>query len=171
MTSTGTTAPAAATGYTASLLCADVAVGIGMRLCTTHLTSSSQSGAASQAVAADRLVDEWTAAGMLVVVGGDFNLDVRRCRNSSVFTGLTGWYAGRFGAGKTRCYSGSGGLHEADRYRAGGDGVYDEDTRGSAKIDLVFAPVQRVATDYAGDATSSSISDHDPLRAAFTASG
>ncbi|CCG03619.1 hypothetical protein [Blastococcus saxobsidens] len=158
-------------GEERTLLCADVTVGIGMRLCTTHLTSSSQSGAASQAVTADRLVDEWTAAGMLVVVGGDFNLDVRRCRNSNVSTGLKGWYAGRFGAGKTRCYSGSGDMHEADRYRSGGDGVYDEDTLGSAKIDLVFAPGRRLATDYAGDATSSSVSDHDPLRAAFTASG
>ena len=158
-------------GEERTLLCADVTVGIAMRLCTTHLTSSSQSGAASQAVAADRLVDEWTAAGMLVVVGGDFNLDVRRCRNSNVSTGLKVWYQGRFGAGGTRCYSGSGGMHEADRYRSGGDGAYDEDTLGSLKIDMVFAPGTRVATDYAGDATSSSVSDHDPLRGAFTASG
>ena len=49
--------------------------------------------------------------------------------------------------------------------------TYDEDTLGSLKIDMVFAPGTRVATDYAGDATSSSVSDHDPLRGAFTASG
>ena len=86
-----------------------------------------------------------------VVVGGDFNLNVR------------------FGAGVTRCYTGIGSMYEVDQYRPGGDGVYDESTLGSAKIDFIFGNRQRMNADYSGDATSSGLSDHDPLRGAITA--
>jgi len=156
-------------GEQRTLLCVDVTVAIAMRTCTTHLTSTTQAGAASQAMTAADLVDQWVAANRTVVVGGDFNLNVRQCRNSNVANGLGRWYTGRFGAGISRCYTGSGSMQEADRYRAGGDGVYDEDTVAAAKLDYVFANRQHVNGDYAGDATSSSVSDHDPLRGAFTA--
>jgi hypothetical protein len=60
-------------------------------------------------------------------------------------------------------------MYEVDHVRAGGDGVYDEDTSGDRKIDYVFGNVQHMNGDYAGDATSSSVSDHDPLRGELTA--
>ncbi len=164
-----TTLGVESSGERRTLLCADVTVTVPMRTCTTHLTSSSQASAAAQARTAVDVVNQWVAENRTVVVGGDFNLNVRQCSNSNVSGGLGRWYYGRFGAGFSRCYSGSGSMHEADRYRSGGDGVYDEDTVGSSKLDYVFANRQHVNNDYAGDATSSSVSDHDPLRAAFTA--
>lgn len=156
-------------GERRTLLCVDVTVGLALRACTTHLTATSQATAAAQAKTAADLVDQWTATGRTVVVGGDFNLDARQCGSTNVRNGLREWYYGRFGAGALRCYSGQGSMHEADRYRSGGDGVYDEDTYRTSKLDYVFGNRQSVLTDYAGDATSSSISDHDPLRGAFTA--
>jgi hypothetical protein len=59
-------------------------------------------------------------------------------------------------------------MYEADHYRVGGDGIYDEDTQGDSKVDYVFGNRQHVNTDFDGDATSSSMSDHDPLRGWLT---
>jgi endonuclease/exonuclease/phosphatase family metal-dependent hydrolase len=156
-------------GERRTLLCIDVTVTVPVRTCTTHLTATSQATAASQARTSADLVNQWVAAGTTVVVGGDFNLNARQCSNSFVRDGLRSWYYGRFGAGSRLCYSGVGSMYEADHYRSGGDGVYDEDTYRLAKIDYVFGNRQRVNADYGGDATSSSVSDHDPLRAAMTA--
>ena len=155
-------------GEQRTLLCADVTVSLIVRTCTTHLTAGSDANAAVQANTAVDLVNQWTATNA-VVVGGDFNLNVRQCGNTHILNGLRRWYAGRFGAGVTRCYTGAGSMYEVDQYRSGGDGVYDETTLGSAKIDFVFANRQRMNADYDGDATSSSLSDHDPLRGAVTA--
>src|SRR3954451_8964254 len=156
-------------GERRTLLCIDVTVTVGMRTCTTHLTSTSQATAASQANTAANLVNQWVPADATVVVGGDFNLNVRQCRDTNVANGLRPWYFGTFGAGVARCYSGTGSMYEADHYRAGGDGVYDEDTLGGSKLDYVFGNRQHVNTDFDGDATSSSVSDHDPLRGTLTA--
>jgi hypothetical protein len=41
-------------------------------------------------------------------------------------------------------------MYEADHYRIGGDGVYDEDTLGTSKLDYVFGNRQHVNADYAG---------------------
>lgn len=155
-------------GEQRTLLCVDAAVGLPVRTCTTHLTAGSDANAAAQATTAVNLVNQWVAA-HAVVVGGDFNLNVRSCGNTNVSNGLRPWYAGRFGAGVTRCYTGFGSMYEMDQYRAGGDGVYDESTLGSGKIDFIFGNRQRMNADYSGDATSSSLSDHDPLRGAITA--
>jgi len=155
-------------GEQRTLLCVDVAVGLAVRTCTTHLTAGSDANAAAQATTAVNLVNQWVADNA-VVVGGDFNLNVRACGNTNVSNGLRSWYAGRFGAGVTRCYTGIGSMYEVDQYRAGGDGVYDESTLGSAKIDFIFGNRQRMNADYSGDATSSGLSDHDPLRGAITA--
>jgi endonuclease/exonuclease/phosphatase family metal-dependent hydrolase len=155
-------------GEQRTLLCVDTAVGLAVRTCTTHLTSGSDANAAAQAVTAANLVDQWVAS-HAVIVGGDFNLNVRTCGNTAVSNGLRPWYAGRFGAGATRCDRGVGSMYEMDQYRAGGDGVYDESTLGSAKIDFIFGNRQRMYADYSGDATSSGVSDHDPLRGAITA--
>jgi endonuclease/exonuclease/phosphatase family metal-dependent hydrolase len=154
-------------GERRTFLCIDVTVTVPMRTCTTHLTSTSQATAASQATSAATLVNGWTAS-TAVVVGGDFNLNVRQCRNTNVSNGLRRWYSGTFGGGALRCYSGIGSMYEADHYRTGGDGVYDEDTLGSSKLDYVFGNRQRVNADFDGDATSSSVSDHDPLRGLLT---
>ena len=154
-------------GERRTFLCIDVSVTVPMRTCTTHLTSTSQAAAASQAITAANLVNGWTAT-TAVVVGGDFNLNVRQCGNNNVSNGLRRWYSGTFGAGALRCYSGIGSMYEADHYRAGGDGVYDEDTLGSSKLDYLFGNRQRVNADFDGDATSSSVSDHDPLRGWLT---
>jgi endonuclease/exonuclease/phosphatase family metal-dependent hydrolase len=155
-------------GEQRTLLCVDVAVGLAVRTCTTHLTAGSDANAAAQATTAVNLVNQWVADNA-VVLGGDFNLNVRACGNTNVSNGLRPWYAGRFGAGVTRCYTGIGSMYEVDQYRAGGDGVYDESTLGSAKIDFIFGNRQRMNADYSGDATSSGLSDHDPLRGAITA--
>src|SRR3954468_16987526 len=155
-------------GEVRTLLCIDVAVGLAVRACTTHLTSGSNANAAVQSNKAVDQVNPWTTANT-VLVGGDFNLNVRACGNTDVSTGLRGWYSTRFGAGVTRCYTGVGSMYEVDQYRAGGDGVYDETTLGSVKIDFVFGNRQHVNADVDGDATSSSLSDHDPLRGAVTA--
>jgi endonuclease/exonuclease/phosphatase family metal-dependent hydrolase len=155
-------------GEVRTLLCIDVAVGLAVRACTTHLTSGSNANAAVQSNKAVDQVNPWTTANT-VLVGGDFNLNVRACGNTDVSTGLRGWYSTRFGAGVTRCYTGVGSMYEVDQYRAGGDGVYDETTLGSVKIDFVFGNRQHVNADVDGDATSSSLSDHDPLRGALTA--
>jgi endonuclease/exonuclease/phosphatase family metal-dependent hydrolase len=155
-------------GEQRTLLCVDVAVGLAVRTCTTHLTAGSDANAAAQATTAVNLVNQWVADNA-VVLGGDFNLNVRACGNTNVSNGLRSWYAGRFGAGVTRCYTGIGSMYEVDQYRAGGDGVYDESTLGSAKIDFIFGNRQRMNADYSGDATSSGLSDHDPLRGAITA--
>jgi endonuclease/exonuclease/phosphatase family metal-dependent hydrolase len=155
-------------GEQRTLLCVDVAVGLAVRTCTTHLTAGSDANAAAQATTAVNLVNQWVADNA-VVLGGDFNLNVRACGNTNVSNGLRPWYAGRFGAGVTRCYRGIGSMYEVDQYRAGGDGVYDESTLGSAKIDFIFGNRQRMNADYSGDATSSGLSDHDPLRGAITA--
>jgi endonuclease/exonuclease/phosphatase family metal-dependent hydrolase len=155
-------------GERRTFLCIDVTVTIGMRTCTTHLTSTSQATAASQAKTAATLVNQWITANATVVVGGDFNLNVRQCGNTNVSTGLRPWYSGTFGAGVVRCYSGAGSMYEADHYRSGGDGGYDEDTLGSSKLDLVFGNRQHANADFDGDATSSSVSDHDPLRGWLT---
>jgi endonuclease/exonuclease/phosphatase family metal-dependent hydrolase len=155
-------------GEVRTLLCVDVAVGLSVRTCTTHLTSGSNANAAVQSNKAVDQVNPWTTAGT-VLVGGDFNLNVRACGNTNVSAGLQRWYTGRFGAGVTRCYTGAGSMYEVDQYRAGGDGVYDETTLGSSKIDFVFGNRQHVNADYDGDATTSSLSDHDPLRGAVTA--
>ena len=156
-------------GERRTLLCIDVTVVVPVRTCTTHLTATSQATAAAQARTAAGLVNQWIAAGTAVVVGGDFNLDVRLCANSYVRDGLRSWYYGRFGAGSRLCYSGIGSMYEAHHYRSGGDGVYDEDTYRTAKIDYVFGNRQKMNSDFSGDATSSSVSDHDPLRGAITA--
>ena len=156
-------------GEQRTLLCVDVTVSLVIRTCTTHLTASSDATAATQSNTAANLVKQWIAANATVIVGGDFNLNVRQCGNSSVSTGLRPWYAGRFGAGVTRCYTGAGSMYEVDQYRSGGDGVYDESTLGSAKIDFILGNRQHMNADYNGDATSSSLSDHDPLRGAITA--
>jgi endonuclease/exonuclease/phosphatase family metal-dependent hydrolase len=155
-------------GERRTFLCIDVTVTVPMRTCTTHLTSTSQATAASQATTAANLVNQWVAANATVVVGGDFNLNVRQCGNTNVASGLRPWYYGTYGAGSTRCYTGAGSMYEADHYRVGGDGVYDEDTLGTSKLDYVFGNRQHVNSDYAGDATSSSVSDHDPLRGWLT---
>jgi endonuclease/exonuclease/phosphatase family metal-dependent hydrolase len=154
-------------GERRTFLCIDVTVTVPMRTCTTHLTSTSQATAASQSTTVAGLVNGW-AATTAVVVGGDFNLNVRQCGNTNVSNGLRRWYSGTFGAGAFRCYSGTGSMYEADHYRSGGDGVYDEDTLSSSKLDYVFVNRQRAATDFDGDATSSSVSDHDPLRGVLT---
>jgi endonuclease/exonuclease/phosphatase family metal-dependent hydrolase len=169
LTNPGTTLLGTETsGEQRTFLCIDVTVTVGMRVCTTHLTSTSQAGAASQATTAANLVNQWVAANATVVVGGDFNLNVRQCSNTNVATGLGPWYSGTFGHGKVRCYSGTGSMYEADHYRVGGDGIYDEDTQGDSKVDYVFGNRQHVNTDFDGDATSSSMSDHDPLRGWLT---
>jgi endonuclease/exonuclease/phosphatase family metal-dependent hydrolase len=155
-------------GERRTFLCIDVTVTVAMRTCTTHLTSTSQATAASQARTAAGLVNQWVTANATVVVGGDFNLNVRLCGNTNVASGLGPWYFGTFGAGSRRCYSGSGSMYEADHYRPGGDGVYDEDTLGSSKLDYVFGNRQHANADFDGDATSSSVSDHDPLRGLLT---
>lgn len=155
-------------GEVRTLLCVDVAVGLTVRSCTTHLTAGSDANAAVQSNTAVDQVNPWTAAST-VLVGGDFNLNVRACGNTNVSNGLRRWYAGRFGAGLTRCYTGVGSMYEVDQYRAGGDGVYDETTLGSAKIDFIFGNRQHVNADVTGDATTSGLSDHDPLRGAVTA--
>lgn len=155
-------------GEVRTLLCVDVAVGLAVRACTTHLTSGSDANAAVQSNTAVDQVDPWTTA-RTVLVGGDFNLNVRACGNTNVSTGLRRWYSTRFGAGATRCYNGVGSMYEVDQYRTGGDGVYDETTLGSVKIDFVFGNRQHVNADVDGDATTSSLSDHDPLRGAVTA--
>ena len=157
-------------GERRTFLCIDVTVTVGMRACTTHLTSTSQAGAASQATRAANLVNQWIDANatVVVVVGGDFNLNVRQCNNTNVASGLSPWYYGTFGHGKVRCYSGTGSMYEADHYRVGGDGVYDEDTLGDSKLDYVFGNRQHANMDFDGDATSSSVSDHDPLRGWLT---
>lgn len=156
-------------GEQRTLLCADVTVTLVVRTCTTHLTAGSDANAATQSTTAANLVNQWIAANATVILGGDFNLNVRQCGSSSISNGLRPWYGGRFGAGLTRCYTGAGSMYEVDQYRAGGDGVYDETTLGSAKIDFIFGNRQRMNADYAGDATSSSLSDHDPLRGGITA--
>jgi endonuclease/exonuclease/phosphatase family metal-dependent hydrolase len=156
-------------GERRTLLCIDVRVTVPVRACTTHLTATSQATAASQAATAAHLVDQWIAADNTVVVGGDVNLDVRQCGNTDVSNGLRPWYHGPFGAGVTRCYAGFGSMYEVDRYRAGGDGVYDEATHGSAKLDVVFGDRWHVYEDHRGDVTSTSFSDHDLLRGAMTA--
>jgi endonuclease/exonuclease/phosphatase family metal-dependent hydrolase len=155
-------------GEQRTFLCVDVTVTVPLRTCTTHLTSTSQATAASQATTAANLVNQWVAANATVVVGGDFNLNVRQCGNTNVASGLRPWYYGTYGAGSSRCYTGAGSMYEADHYRLGGDGVYDEDTLGTSKLDYVFGNRQHVNSDYAGDATSSSVSDHDPLRGWLT---
>lgn len=155
-------------GERRTFLCIDVTVTVGMRTCTTHLSSTSQATAASQATTAANRVNQWIAADATVVVGGDFNLDVRQCGNTNVANGLRPWYSGTFGAGSVRCYSGAGSMYEADHYRVGGDGVYDEDTLGRSKLDYVFGNRQHANADFVGDATSSSVSDHDPLRGSLT---
>jgi endonuclease/exonuclease/phosphatase family metal-dependent hydrolase len=156
-------------GERRTLLCIDVRVTVPLRTCTTHLTASSQAAAASQATSAARLVDGWVAADHTVVLGGDFNLDVRQCGNAAVGNGLRPWYDGRFGAGITRCYQGAGPMSEVDRYRPGGDGIHDEATYAAAKLDYVFGDRRHVDPRQDGDATSSSVSDHDPLRGTMTA--
>jgi len=158
-------------GERRTLLCIDVRITIHLRACTTHLTSTSQAAAASQATTAAHLVDRWVAADQTVVVGGDFNLDVRQCDDADVGNGLRPWYHGSFGAGITRCYSGSGSMDEVDRYRPGGDGTYDEATFAAAKLDYVFGDRRHADPQLDGDATSSSVSDHDPLWGALTAHG
>jgi endonuclease/exonuclease/phosphatase family metal-dependent hydrolase len=155
-------------GEVRTLLCVDVAVGLTARTCTTHLTSGSDAKAAAQSNTAIDQINPWTTTST-VLVGGDFNLNVRACGNTNISTGLQRWYAGRFGAGVTRCYTGTGSMYEVDQYRAGGDGIYDESTLGSGKIDFIFGNRQHVNADYDGDATSSGLSDHDPLRGAVTA--
>jgi endonuclease/exonuclease/phosphatase family metal-dependent hydrolase len=158
-----------ASGERRTLLCVDVRIGLPVRTCTTHLTATSQATAATQATAAARLVDAWVAAGRTVVVGGDFNLDVRACGNTAVGFALRPWYDGRFGAGGTRCYAGAGSMSEVDRYRPGGDGVHDEATLAAAKIDYVFGDGRHVDPRMDGDATGSAVSDHAPLRGVMTA--
>ncbi|WP_456906809.1 endonuclease/exonuclease/phosphatase family protein [Geodermatophilus sp. SYSU D00703] len=155
-------------GERRTLLCIDVRVPVPLRACTTHLTAGSQTRAASQSATAARLVDGWVAADHTVVVGGDWNLDVRQCGNPAVATGLAPWYQGRFGAGAARCYPGTGSMSEVDRYRPGGDGVYDEDTYAAAKLDHVFGDRRHIALHHDGDATTSGVSDHDPLRGVMT---
>jgi endonuclease/exonuclease/phosphatase family metal-dependent hydrolase len=155
-------------GEQRTLLCVDTAVGLAVRTCTTHLTAGADANAAAQAMKAVDVVDQWVAD-TTVIVGGDFNLNVRACGNADVSSGLRPWYAGRFGAGRTRCYTGFGSMYEVDQYRSGGDGVYDETTIGSSKIDFIFGNRQRMNSDFSGDATSSGLSDHDPYRGAITA--
>jgi len=155
-------------GEVRTLLCIDVTIGLAVRACTTHLTSGSDANAAVQSNKALDQIGAWTTANT-VLVGGDFNLNVRACGNADVSTGLRRWYSTRFGAGVTRCYTGVGSMYEVDQYQAGGDGVYDETTLGSAKIDFVFGNRQHVNADVDGDATTSSLSDHDPLRGTLTA--
>ena len=155
-------------GERRTFLCIDVTVTVAMTTCTTHLTSTSQATAASQATKAADLVNKRVAVNATVVVGGAFNLNVRQCGNTNVATGLRPWYFGTFGAGAVRCYTGTGSMYEADHYRSGGDGVYDEDTLGSSKLDYVFGNRQHTNADFTGDATSSSVSDHDPLRGWLT---
>src|SRR4051795_4698800 len=74
-------------GEQRTFLCIDVTVTVPMRTCTTHLTSTSQATAASQATKAADLVNQWITANKTVVVGGDFNLNVRQCGNTNVATG------------------------------------------------------------------------------------
>src|SRR4051794_15072905 len=124
-------------GERRTFLCIDVTVTVGMRTCTTHLSSTSQATAASQATMAAKLVGQWIAA-KAVVVGGDFNLDVRQCGNTNVANGLRPWYSGPFGAGSVRCSPGAGSMYEGDHSRVGGDGVYDEAPLGRSKLDYVF---------------------------------
>ena len=156
------------------LACLDFTVGFNMRICTTHLTQTSQAVAAQQAVSAANSINSWIAAGKAVIMGGDFNLDVRECGNGNILNAFRPWYYGSFGAGASLCYSGgTGSMYEVDHYRAGGDGTYDEKTIvtsvGSRKFDYTFGNRQNMLGDYGGDATTSYVSDHDPLRGAITA--
>lgn len=65
------------------------------------------------------------------------------------------------------CDSGFGRFWEADKYHfVVGDGVYDQKTfpTTTEKLDYVFFNSQSFLNDYGGDATSSGVSDHTPLR-------
>lgn len=145
------------------LLCANVTVGSGFRLCSTHLSTSSANVEQVRKVAAE--LNGWVSNGAAVLLGGDLNINVRSCAEDDY---LAPFYYGAFGAGNNSCRTGYGHFYEADKATSWGDGVYDEVTTGSEKLDYVFVNRQRFYADYGADATSSSVSDHRPLRAAVT---
>jgi endonuclease/exonuclease/phosphatase family metal-dependent hydrolase len=148
-------------GEARRLLCGNVTIGSGFRLCSTHLSNSSDNAAQAEKVSFE--VNYWVSRGAAVLLGGDLNINVRNCTEAASLSPL---YYGGFGP--SRCESGYGHLYEADKATSWGDGTYDEPTYGSAKIDYVFFNRQRFYADYGADATYTSVSDHRPMRAAVT---
>lgn len=145
------------------MLCGNTTIGVGFRICTTHLSVSSQNVAQSNFIA-DQYLDGWAANDNATVLGGDFNINVRSCSGATNLTQqyhLYFGFCGNFGYGPN---------HEADAVTDWGDTDYNEETLGlSSKFDYTFFNFQRFNTDdYGADATDSTVSDHNPLRSSIT---
>lgn len=162
-------------GERRALLCGTTTIRSTFRVCSSHLAPIE--GRSADWFTANRTqfnamrgsITQSANAGAALLLGADLNRDVSDCSLSSTVTLLQPLYRGIYGGGTSGgCATGTGAYYEADHYTSGGDGVYDEDTLGVAKIDYVLFNYQRFYADYGGDATSSTVSDHDPLRAAMT---
>lgn len=118
--------------------------------CTVHITNYDADIAAQIRTVAST-VNQWVDAGTPVVLMGDFNVTPNDDRLDPIYHSV-------FGGGAT------GRFEEVDQYENGGTRCRcGESTLGSRKIDYIFASARHFDV-LDGDATSSSYSDHDPLR-------
>jgi len=126
------------------------------------LSVSSQNEVQSDFIA-NNYLDGWASGGAATILGGDLNINVRDCGESQR---LNQQYRGTyFGCNDI----GYGPNREADQETTFGDTIYNETTFGGEKLDYGFFNYQRFdTTNFGADATSSTVSDHDPYRIALT---
>lgn len=145
------------------LLCVDTPLrGRNVKACATHLSSSGGKQATQVSDGILPVVNTWLDAGIPVLIGGDFN--VRPTDDA-----LTPLYSRDGGTGRFREMDETdfdfftvGCRNEYAESCRSGEGTHDE-VLVDPKIDYVF-----FSEDFAkprGDATTSPVSDHDPLRA------
>jgi len=150
--------PPANTTETRKLWCMVVDLYRDTVYCTVHITPNDANRRA-QIESVASTVNRWVDDGIPVVLMGDFNVTPDDDRLDPIYDSALGGDAyGRFEEvdeyhnSSTRCRCGEATRHGAD---------------GDLKIDYIFASA-RDFYGVDGDATSSSYSDHDPLRGSAT---
>lgn len=148
--------PRANTTETRKLWCMVVDLYRDTVYCTVHITPDDADKRA-QIKRVASTVNQWVDDGIPVVLMGDFNVRPNDNRLDPIYDSALGGHAdGRFEEvdeyhnSSTRCRCGEATQHGTDR-----------------KIDYIFVSA-RDFYDVDGDATSSSYSDHDPLRGSAT---
>lgn len=123
--------------------------------CSVHI-SGNEANKGAQIQRVSEIVNPWVDDGIPVVLMGDFNVEPRDYRLNPIYHSV-------FGPSTTGTHP-YGRFEEVDQYHGGtGRCRCGEPTFGPKKLDYIFVSA-RDFYGQDGDATSSSLSDHTPLR-------
>ncbi len=118
-----------------------------LRMCTTHITLV-ENVRDDQIRDVQAIVNPYASGAGYIAVGGDFNEEPNQ------------------GTTVLSMYAGYGGyFDDVDRHGSCNDAVWNQGTAGNRKIDYTFVNHTRFSC-YGGVVTTTSVSDHRPLRGA-----